>query len=193
MDPSPTDPRQPATSPDYPTGEPSPPPASAPGPPGWGYPEGYVAPAPPVPAPARPGSVTAAAVILIVLGVLVGLFGALSLLAGALFPTVADSPEFRDQFGNVSDALGGLLLTFGIVLLAYGGLQVITGIFVRPGRGWARISGLVVAVLGILISLVGVLPGEGSSAGVSLVFVALVAAYAYATWVLASTGSWFSR
>jgi hypothetical protein len=137
--------------------------------------------------------VTAAAVILIVLGVLVGLFGALSLLAGALFPTVADSPEFRDQFGNVSDALGGLLLTFGIVLLAYGGLQVITGIFVLPGRGWARISGLVVAVLGILISLVGVLPGEGSSAGVSLVFVALVAAYAYAAWVLASTGSWFSR
>jgi hypothetical protein len=136
--------------------------------------------------------VTAAAVLLIVLGVLVGVFGVLSLLAGALFPSVSDTPEFRQQFGEVSGALGGLLLTVGAIVLAYGALQVVAGIFVLPGRAWARIAGLVVAVLGTLFSLVGVLPGE-SGAGASIVFVALLAAYAYAAWVLASTGWWFSR
>lgn len=193
MDPSSTDAGPPAPAPDTPPTRPGSPHATSAGPPGWGYPEGYAPPPAPVPARARPGSVTAAGVILVVLGVLVGLFGALSLLAGALFPTVADSPEFRGQFGTVSEALGGLLLGVGIVLLAYGVLQVVTGIFILPGRGWARISGLVVAVLGVLIGLVGVLPGEGSTAGASVVFVALVAAYGYAAWVLSSTGWWFSR
>jgi hypothetical protein len=136
--------------------------------------------------------VTAAAVILIVLGVLIGLFGVLSLLAGALFPTVADTTEFREQFGEVSGALGGLLLTVGLIILAYGAVQVVAGIFVLPGRAWARIGGLVLAALGILFSLVGVLPGE-NGAGASIVFAVLLAAYAYAAWVLASTGWWFSR
>jgi hypothetical protein len=138
----------------------------------------------------RPGSVTAAGVILIVLGVLVSLFGVLSLLAGAVFPSVAQSPEFQDQFGVVSDALGGLLLTFGVIVLAYGILEVVTGIFILPGRAWARITGLIVAVLGILFSLVGLLPGD-SGAGASIVTLLLLAAYGYAAWVLASTGWWF--
>lgn len=177
MDPTPTQTQQPTA------------PA---GPPGWGYPEGYVPPPPPPPAPVRPGSVTAAGVLLIVLGVLVGLFGLISLLAGALFPTVADTQEFRDQFGEVSSALGGLLLTMGAIVLGFGALQVVAGIFVLPGRTWARIMGLVLAVLGILFSLVGVLPGE-NGAGASIVFVVLLAGYAYAAWILASTGWWFTR
>jgi hypothetical protein len=109
-----------------------------------------------------------------------------------VFPSVADSPEFRRQFGDVSDALGGLFVTFGIVLLAYGTLEVATGIFALSGRAWARITGLIVAVLGILFSLLGVLPGEGG-AGMSIVFVAMLAAYGYVAWVLASTGWWFAR
>jgi hypothetical protein len=140
--------------------------------------------------PQRPGSVTTAAVLLIVLGVLVALFGLLSLFAGAVFPSLADSPEFREQFGEMSPALGGLFLVFGGVLLAYGVIEVVTGIFLLPGRGWARITGLIVAVLGILFSLLGVLPGE-DGAGVSILFVVLLAAYGYVAWVLASTGSWF--
>ncbi|HEX6127772.1 MAG TPA: hypothetical protein VF071_02000 [Candidatus Limnocylindria bacterium] len=160
--------------------------------PGWGYPEGYVPPAAPPPLPARPAQVTAAAVILIVLGVLVALFGALSLLAGAVFPSISESADFRDQFGDLSSALGGLLLVFGILLLGFGVLQVITGMFVLPGRPWARISGLVLAVLGILFSLVGVLPGEGSGGG-SVVFGVLLLAYGFCAWVLASKGGWFAR
>lgn len=160
--------------------------------PEWGYPPGYVPPQPPSPMPERPGSVTASAVILIVLGVIVALFGVLSLFAGAVFPSVADSTEFRQQFGELGASLGGLLLVFGAVLLAYGVLEVVTGIFLLPGRAWARITGLIVAVLGILFSLLGVIPGE-SGAGVSIVFVVLLAAYGYVAWVLARGGAWFSR
>ena len=149
-------------------------------------------PAAPPPMPARPGSVTAAAVLLIVLGVIVGLFGALSLLAGAVFPSISQTADFREQFGELSGAFGGLLLTFGILLLGYGVLQVITGIFVLPGRAWARIAGLVLAVLGVLFSLVGVVPGEGSGGG-SILFIGLLLAYGYTAWVLASQGGWFSR
>jgi hypothetical protein len=174
---------------DQPRSDPaSPPPAY----PGWGYPEGYVPPSAPPPLPARPAPVTAAAVIMIVLGVLVGLFGALSLLAGAVFPSISETADFRDQFGNISSALGGLLLVIGILLLGFGVAQVITGIFVLPGRPWARMSGLVLAVLGILFSLVGVLPGEGNAGG-SIVFAILLLAYAFSAWVLASKGSWFAR
>jgi len=142
--------------------------------------------------PQRPSQVTAAAVILIVLGVLVGLFGALSLLAGAVFPTVSQSPEFREQFGDVADAFGGFLVTVGAVVLAYGVLQVLTGIYVLPGRSWARITGLILATIGALFSLEGVLPGEDSAGG-SIVFVALLASYGFVAWVLASRGWWFSR
>jgi hypothetical protein len=131
-------------------------------------------------------------VILITLGVLVALFGALSLLAGAVFPSISETADFRDQFGAISTALGGLLLVFGILLLGFGVMQVITGIFILPGRPWARISGLVLAVLGILFSLVGVLPGEGNAGG-SVVFGVVLLAYAFSAWVLASRGEWFSR
>lgn len=178
-----------------PTQAPPPPPPLSPEPPahpGWGYPEGYLPPAAPPPLPTRPAQVTAAAVILIVLGVLVALFGALSLLAGAVFPSISESAEFRDQFGDISSALGGLLLVFGVLLLGFGVLQVVTGIFVLPGRPWARIAGLVLAVLGTLFSLVGVLPGEGSAGG-SVVFGVLLLAYGFSAWALASKGWWFAR
>ncbi len=143
--------------------------------------------------PQRHGQVTAAAVILIVLGLLVALFGVLALIAGAAFPTFADTPEFREQFGDVSEALGGLLLTVGIIALAYGVLQVVAGIFILPGRTWARIAGLIVAVLGILFSLLGVLPREGAGGAGNIAFLVLLLAYGFAAWVLASRTSWWRR
>jgi hypothetical protein len=142
--------------------------------------------------PRRPGKVTAAAVILIVLGVIVALFGVLALLGAALFPAMADTPEFRDQFGNLSEAFGTLFLTFGLIVLAYGILEVVAGNSVLSGRTWARIAGLIVAILGILSSLVGILPSEGSGA-TNVVSLVLLAAYGFVAWVLASRGSWFTR
>ncbi|HEX2194367.1 MAG TPA: hypothetical protein VHK63_05345 [Candidatus Limnocylindria bacterium] len=156
------------------------------------YPPGYVPPAAPAPLPARPGVVTVAGVVLIVLGVLTTIIGLVVTLAGALFGDIVGMPEFRSQLPNVPEAMGGVLLVVGLVFVAFAALQVLGGIFVLTGRTWARIAALVAASLGALMSLAFVIPtgdfGLGNAIGL-----AVLAAYAYVAWVMASGGSWFRR
>jgi hypothetical protein len=137
---------------------------------------------------------TAASVILIVLGVLVSLIGVVFILAAALFGSIVDMEEFTAQFGTMSAAMGGFIATLGFLVLAYGVLHVLTGIFVLPGKSWARITGLIVASLGTLFALVGLLPGEGGYTALGLIIsVGVLAGYVYAIYALATTGWWFSR
>jgi hypothetical protein len=169
--------------------QPQPPDASrAPGPvPGWQAP-GLEPDPPPV---RRPVLLTGAAVVLIVLGALVGLLGLLFLLVGATFGSIISMPEFQDRFGDVSPSAGGVFVVFGLLFLADGVLQLLSGIFVLPGRSWARIAGMITGVLGALIALVGVLPAQGGGGGFNLFFVILLAGYVYVVWVLATEGGWF--
>ncbi len=146
-----------------------------------------------VPRPERPGSITAAAIVLIVLGVLAVLLGLLFVLVGVTFESIVNMPEFRDQLGDVSAAAGGLFVVFGALFLGDGILQLVSGIFVLAGRSWARIGGLIAGVLGALISLVAVLPAEGGSGGFNFFFVAMLAAYVFVAWVLATSGAYFRR
>lgn len=155
--------------------------------PAWSdRPTGYV------PQPIRPGSVTIASVVLIVQGVLVGILGFFFLLVGVMFPTIISMQEFRDQFGDISEAAGSVFVLFGLLFLADGILQVVSGGYALPGRPWARITGLIAGVLGALIALVGVLPAEGT-AGVNLFFVVMLIGYVYVVWVLVANGAWFRR
>jgi hypothetical protein len=145
-----------------------------------------------VPASQRPGHVSAAGVILILLGVLVCLVGALVLLAGAIFPTLMDSPEFQVQIGDLPEAAGALFVVLGAILTGWGILEIVSGIFVLRGRGWARLTGIILAALGMLFALVGVLPGEGGmTAGGVAISVTVLAAYAYVAWALITSGAWF--
>ncbi|MGH2454948.1 MAG: DUF7144 family membrane protein [Candidatus Limnocylindria bacterium] len=154
-----------------------------------------LAPAPPpVAAAERPGHLLAAAVILIVLGVLVALIGAVLLLFGALFGSLADMPEITLQVGRLPDALGGFFVVLGLLILGYGVLQVATGIAVLPGRSWARITGMILASLGALFGLAGLFPVDGGGVGGgAVVSVVIVSAYVYTIWALASQGGWFAR
>jgi hypothetical protein len=148
---------------------------------------------PVVPAAARPGSVTAAGVILIVIGILTLLLGLLVLLGGALFAGAAGGAlEFPDTPGvpaGMVGAFAGFFLVFAVIVLAWGAIQILAGIKVMSGRGWARITGIVLAVIGILLSLGGLAGGEPSSTIISVV---LIAANAFVIWALASSGSWFA-
>ena len=56
--------------------------------------------------PPRPGVITAAAIVLIVFGAILGLIGLLVMLGGALFSSIKDQPELVAQLGSVSDAFG---------------------------------------------------------------------------------------
>jgi hypothetical protein len=137
---------------------------------------------------------TAVAVILIVLGVLVCLLGVLFLLAGSLWGTIGDMPDFTARFGNLGSAFGGFIATVGALVLAYGVLHVVSGIYVLPGRSWARITGMIVGCLGALFSLVGLAPGQsGYSPGGLLVTFVVLACYAWTVYALATRGSWFAR
>lgn len=147
--------------------------------------DGYPAPE------GRPGHVTAAAIALIVLGVIVGLVAVLLLVIGLTFETLVSEPVFNDQLGDVSPEAGGVFVVMGFLFLGHGVLQVVSGIFILPGRAWARITGLVAGVLGTLLALIGVLPGQAG--GVNIFFMLILIAYVYAVWVLISSGGWFRR
>ena len=141
----------------------------------------------------RPGTVTAAAIILIIFGVLFALFGLLFMLAGALFPALRDSPELSGQFGSLPPSFGVFVLVVGAVLAVWGALEIVAAIFVLSGRTWARITAMVLAILGALISLASVIPGPNGVSPVGAVISGLfVAGHAFAIWALASNGRWFA-
>ena len=143
--------------------------------------------------PPRPGAITAAAILLIIFGVVLALLGLLVMLGGALFPALKDSPELAGQLGAVDDSFGVFILVLGVIMAGWGGLQVVAAIFVLSRRTWARITAMILAILGALIGLATIIPGENGlspvGATISLLF---VGGHSFAIWALASQGRWFS-
>jgi hypothetical protein len=173
---------------DPPTPPPAPPPAGAtPGdaPRGW---QSYAG-TPPVAtlAPSeRPGLVTAAGITMIAIGALIVLVGLLFLLFGAIIGGA--SSQFESQmpgFTSISGAVTGVVIVFAVIFLAIGILEIVAGAKVLSGRSWARITGLVLAVLLGLLGL-GSLSGDGVAFGL-----AWIVANAFVIWALATTGRWF--
>jgi hypothetical protein len=180
--------------PEPPAGAPPPPPAEtipAAAPPATPWPA--AAPVAVPSAPPRPGTITAASIILIIFGVILGLLGLLVMLGGALFPAIKDAPELAGQLGSVPASFGTFILVLGAIMTAWGSLQVVAAIFVLARRTWARITAMILAILGALIGLASIIPGENGltpvGATISLLF---VGGHAFAIWALASQGRWFS-
>ena len=143
--------------------------------------------------PSRPGSITAAAVILIIFGVVITLFGLGFMLVGALFPSIQDSPELAGQLGSLPATFGTFVLVVGAIATAWGVVQIVAAIFVLSRRTWARIAAMIVAILGALIGLASILPGESGLTPVGATLsLLIVAGHAFAIWALASQGRWFN-
>ena len=166
------------------------PPAQDPAPaPGWT--------APPAPAAApvapltRPGTVTTAAIVMMVIGVLVAVLGLLIVLAGSLL-SGAGGTGFSGQFADLPAAVGGFVVVVGVIFLAFGVLEVFTGIYLLPGRPWARIMAIILSILGGLVSLGGVLDGQRANGGIVIPLVFLIA-YAFVIWAAVANGRWFAR
>jgi len=142
----------------------------------------------------RPGIVTSAAVTMIVLGALIALLGLFFAFVGAFVGGAAN--EINSQtpaFPGMAGAVAGVLIVFAVILLAIGILNIVAGANVLGGRGWARITGIVVAVLVGLFALLGLFGGGDSRTGGSIVVsLIVVAANAFIIWALATTGSWFA-
>ena len=101
------------------------------------------------------GVVVGAGVILLVISALVGIFSLFALFAGAIMGEM--SGLYRDS-GLTEEQIRTALGVGRIVVFAMGGIglalavaHLVSGIGVLKRRGWARIVGLVLSVLGIVI------------------------------------------
>jgi len=130
--------------------------------PGW-------APVPPPPAEGASGTVVAAGVILLVIAALAGLLGVLALLGGAIMSQMpaldgSESGLTQEQFDAVMSMGRTFILVFGGVAIVIGLAHLMSGIGVLRRRSWARILGLVMSVLGVVLwalILVGTLLASG--------------------------------
>jgi len=103
------------------------------------------------------GSVVAAGVILLVIATLVGIFGIFALFAGAIMGDLRNFPGqsglTQEQLDTVTRIGRTFVIAFGGVALAIALAHLLSGIGVLRRRGWARILGLVMSVLGVLFWL----------------------------------------
>jgi membrane protease YdiL (CAAX protease family) len=134
--------------------EPSPPQPSEPAPQfGWVPPS--PATAAPEARPPLPGTLLATGVIFIVFGVLAGLIGGFVVFVGAVIGqfsfAVPGSGLSSEQMSSVTSMARTMFLFFGAVVLAFAVGHLAGGIGILRRRGWARILGLVLSVLAIVV------------------------------------------
>lgn len=141
----------------------------------------------------RPGTVTAAAIVMIVLGALITLFGLIFVLGAAVIGGAASTGDLPAEAAGMEGMLGifaGFVIGLAVILLALGILEIVAGAQVLSGKGWARVTGIVLAVILGLFSLLGMTGGDqGGNIIVSLVFVVANAFIVYALW---TGGRWFA-
>lgn len=148
--------------------------------PAWESPQGS-SPPPSLPRERRSGWVTTSAIVLLVIGALSALFSLLALLMGALFgsmwtdlmstvPVEGSGFEGGSLDPGTAEAMGGFMTGFmiGIAIIGviWSAAHIAAGVGILGARGWARITGIVLAVIGILFSALG-LVGVVASIGMS--------------------------
>lgn len=140
---------------------------------------------PTAPPMVRPGMITGAGVTLIVLGVLTSLLGLLALLRVGLFAGAAVMPGM----GLMAAFTGGIFFV-ALIVVAYGALQLYTGLNVLKGRSWARVTGIVLGIIGAVLALGGLAEPQSSDTIISL---ALLVTNTFVVYALAAMPRWFSR
>jgi hypothetical protein len=108
-------------------------------------------------ATAASGGVVAAGVILLVIATLLGIFGILAILGGAMIGQISNlsgQTGLTEEQANALMTVGRtFIFVLGGVAVAIGLAHLLSGIGVLRRRGWARILGLVMSVLGVLVWL----------------------------------------
>jgi hypothetical protein len=135
----------------------------------------------------RPTGVTLAAIYLIVMGVLVGLLGAcVGVLGGA-------AGGLESQLPGIG-MIGGAIAVFGIIILILGILHIVAGAGALGGKGWARWTGVVVAVIMAILLALGGISSLGQEQGLTggLVSIVLAVLYAGSAWALVQATAFFA-
>lgn len=70
---------------------------------------------------------------------------------------------FESGLGEFGDLIAGLIVVVGIVLIGLGVLAIFVGIGLLKGRGWARITAIVLTILSAAFSLISLISGDFTS------------------------------
>jgi hypothetical protein len=125
-----------------------------------------------------------AGVILIVLGSLWAAIGAVLVVVALLWSNPTALPNWVEPGTSDAAALARLTLV-GVTGLVAGGAQLASGLGVqRSSVGWPAWVGLGTAVFGALVTGAWMVSGLGQGQP-ALIFLPVVAAYAYTAWALA--------
>jgi hypothetical protein len=111
--------------------------------------------------PARPGSVTAAGVLLIILGAFAGLGGIFAIIGGVAGGQILS--DFGGQFADFAGATAVIGIVIGLLVITYAVFKIISGVKVFALRNGWRIAGIVlcaIAALGWVIVLIGSFSGR---------------------------------
>ena len=163
---------------------------------GWGQ-AGYWPAAPEYP---NNPLVVVSGIILIVFGVLTTLIGLFGMIVGSFAATFLEEyipPEAALEF-DIRAVTTVLLVVFGIVLVV-GILHFLTAIGIFLHKGWARALGIILAVLGLLLGVVGAVgvaqeAASATEAGREAVVPIIVAvSYGLTLFALIAGGNHFRR
>jgi hypothetical protein len=137
---------------------------------------------------ARPASVTAAGIILLIAGIFTALIGLVLLIVVVVNANPNALPDYVDA---APDGFAGAAGIIGLVLVAYGSAGSVAAVQALRRRPWARGLGIVLAAVGV-VALTVALVRPGQTTGTTpLIFVPVIAALAYAGVALATEARWF--
>jgi hypothetical protein len=108
----------------------------------------------------RPGSVTAAGVLLIILGAFAGLGGIFAIIGGVAGGQVLS--DFGGQFSDFAGVTAAIGIVVGLLVITYAVFKIMAGVKVFALRNGWRIAGIVlssIAALGWVIVLIGSFAG----------------------------------
>jgi hypothetical protein len=156
-----------------------------------------------------PGSVLLVGIVLLIFGLLIGLGGVILVFASSFLEQMGTlgTPIVDPETGEAIDAevaLGmveGFVVGFGIVLLVVALGHLAAGIGIMRRSGWARVLGILLAVIGVLIWGLAVLgslaalgqPGAEDAIGGVIVTAVVAVIYLWSFIVLLRRGEVFRR
>jgi hypothetical protein len=135
--------------------------------------------------------VTIAAVCILVAGALFTLFGLLLLILGAAGSAFLS--DFDPSFGEFGAAVAAVVITVSAILLVIGILEIAAAIGIFVHKTWARWTGIVLGVIGVLLGFLMLIAAfePPSDGGFAIFAVIWLAAHGFAVAALAAGGEHF--